>query len=86
MILEKQSVLETEQVEGEIKTPTEDRRKLYTEESAITTSGEAVTIQKLVGEFTRSEIEHDIENLANQILDLQNQKRDKELILAEFEK
>ncbi len=86
MILEKQSVLETEQLEGEIKTPTEDRRKLYTEETAITTDGDEVTIKKLVGEVTKEEISADIANLANQIADLENQKRDKELILAEFNK
>jgi len=67
----------------EVQKPT-DRFDVYQEVEKTALDDSKVVIKELVGSYTKSEVEADIANLANAILDLQNQKRDKELILAEF--
>jgi hypothetical protein len=59
---------------------------IYKEVEKVGLDDKKVIIKELVGSYTKAEIEADIANLANQIADLENQKRDKEAILAEFNK
>ena len=80
--------IETELVDGlettkEVET---DRFEVYQAVEKTALDDSKVVIKELVGSYTKSEVEADIANLANAILDLQNQKRDKEQILSEFNK
>ena len=62
------------------------RYDIYKEVEKVGLDDKKVIIKELVGSYTKAEIEADIANLTSQIADLQNQKRDKEVILAEFNK
>ena len=80
--------IETELVDGkEVQKEVEtDRFEVYQAVEKTALDDSKVVIKELVGSYTKSEVEADIANLANQIADLENQKRDKEQILSEFNK
>ena len=80
--------IETELVDGkEVQKEVEtDRFEVYQAVEKTALDDSKVVIKELVGSYTKSEVEADIANLANQIADLENQKRDKEQILLEFNK
>jgi hypothetical protein len=90
MIIEEQMKVSTELVDGkEVQKETSLEVKIYDiykEVEKVGLDDKKVIIKELVGSYTKAEIEADIANLANQIADLENQKRDKEAILAEFNK
>jgi hypothetical protein len=90
MIIQEQMKVSTELVDGnEVQKETSLEVKIYDiykEVEKVGLDDKKVIIKELVGSYTKAEIEADIANLANQIADLENQKRDKEAILAEFNK
>jgi len=90
MIIQEQMKVSTELVDGkEVQKETSlevKRYDIYKEVEKVGLDDKKVIIKELVGSYTKAEIEADIANLTSQIADLQNQKRDKEVILAEFNK
>jgi len=90
MIIQEQMKVSTELVDGkEVQKETSlevKRYDIYKEVEKVGLDDKKVIIKELVGSYTKAEIEADIANLTSQIADLQNQKRDKEVILAELNK
>jgi CII-binding regulator of phage lambda lysogenization HflD len=84
MIIKQQTV--EVMVDGVLETKPTDRFDVYQEVEKVGLDDKPVTIKELVGAFTKEEIEADISNLANSIADLENQKRDKETLLADINK
>jgi hypothetical protein len=84
MIIKQQTV--DVMVDDKLETQPTDRFEVYQEVEKVGLDDKAVIVKELVGAFTKEEVEADISNLANSIADLENQKRDKETLLADINK
>lgn len=87
MIIQEQKTISTEVVDGkEVQKETSlevKRYDIYKEVEKVGLDDKKVIIKELVGSYTKAEIEADIANLENNILDLQNQLRDKKALLEQ---